>query len=166
MKAEQATKDSWQNTKMLESKALLQFERTFSLEEYQRIKLGLIPQVMEDKWFIYLEDDWLYFHRSWTGFCNFQLHIEPADDAYKVIEVWVNRDIEQYKNTDDNYDTKLLIFLIDRLLLGKDVSFPFPNELRPEDQWIYKHHIVGYGRSNDEEAYQSIKPSKEGSECG
>lgn len=122
---------------------------------------NIIPEVMEDKWFIYLENNWLYFHRSWTGFCIYQLSIEPVTDGYKVVESWVNRDKEQYGNTDDTYDLALMTFLIDRLLLGKGVSFPFPSELQPENRFFYMFSMVGYGRANDEEAHQSLKTNEE-----
>ena len=34
-----------------------------------QIRAGHIPEMMEDKWFIYWQDDRLFFHRSWTGYC-------------------------------------------------------------------------------------------------
>ena len=44
----------------------LVFTRSFTAEEYTCLSRGLIPEVMEDKWFIFMEADRLYFHRSWT----------------------------------------------------------------------------------------------------
>ena len=38
-----------------------------SEEEFEHIKRGIVPEEMEEKWFIYFEDDKLYFHRSWSG---------------------------------------------------------------------------------------------------
>lgn len=56
---------------------------------------------MEDHWFYYMEDDWLHIHRSWTGYCIFQIHFVHAENGYQTKEIWVNRDPEQYRNTDD-----------------------------------------------------------------
>jgi hypothetical protein len=39
----------------------------FDAEQFARLKEGLIPQTMEDKWFVYYEEPQLFFHRSWTG---------------------------------------------------------------------------------------------------
>jgi hypothetical protein len=59
MNPKQATRNSWKTEPIPELKTRLQLECNFSLEEFQRLKLGLIPEQMEDKWFIYLEGDWL-----------------------------------------------------------------------------------------------------------
>jgi len=63
--AESATRQSWPNIKPLpEQRAPLSIERTFTEEEYDLFRHGLIPEVMEDKWFIFLEDDVLYFQKT------------------------------------------------------------------------------------------------------
>jgi len=147
---ELATRGSWKIQPMPESKTSLHLDRFFSSEEYQRLRLGLIPQQMEDKWFIYLEDDWLCFHRSWTGVCIYQVQLKADAGGYQVAEAWVNRDPQQYKSTDDDYDATLLHYLIDRLLLAQDVPFPSPDHTPPDLKPIHQHHVVGYGRANDE----------------
>ena len=45
----------------------LRYDRTFTDEQFARIKIGTIPEQMEDKWFVYYEEPDLFFHRSWTG---------------------------------------------------------------------------------------------------
>lgn len=106
-------------------------DRTFSEDEYQHLQIGLIPQEMEDKWFIYFEDGWLFFHRSWTGYCIYQVRVEPCDPhelplafQYRIAEAWVSRDTSLYRFADDNYDRACLLFLIERSLLNYDVPFP------------------------------------------
>jgi len=39
----------------------------FYIEHIDKIKKGFIPKTMEDKWYIYSKDNWLFFHRAWTG---------------------------------------------------------------------------------------------------
>jgi len=41
---------------------------------------------MEDKWFIFLEDDWLYLHRSWTGTCVYKVQHHISGSGYPEIE--------------------------------------------------------------------------------
>ncbi len=94
MNPEKATRDSWKTQPIPELNTQLQLERTFTLKEYEHLSWGQIPQEMEDKWFTYLEDDWLYFHRSWTGFCIYQVSLKQIGDNYIVGEAWVNRDPE------------------------------------------------------------------------
>ncbi|MDY7080266.1 MAG: hypothetical protein SXV54_25570 [Chloroflexota bacterium] len=136
------------------SKTRLELDRTFSAEEYQRISMGLTPEQMEDKWFIYLKDNWLHLHRSWTGVCIYQLRLEPIGNDHRIAEAWGNRDPDQYRGADDEYDALLLAFLIDRLLLGKNVPFPAPDNLPSQDlEAVHRHHVVGYSRANDESVY-------------
>jgi hypothetical protein len=92
--------------------------------------LGAIPADMDDKWFVYFHDGWLHFHRSWTGFHIYALRLDGSPGGVRVTDSWVNRDPDQYSRTDTAYDRQLLRFLIDRLLLGKDVNAPFPPQER------------------------------------
>jgi hypothetical protein len=147
MEIEQATRDSWQSKPMPASKTRLELALSFSPEEYERLCWGLIPQQMEDKWFVYLEDDGLYFHRSWTGIYIYQVRLEASGDGYRVAETWANRDPEQHKNTDDDYDVRLLHYLINRLLLGKDAPFPACGHIPQDLKDVYQHHVVGYSRA-------------------
>ncbi|MCP4371370.1 MAG: hypothetical protein GY797_25120 [Deltaproteobacteria bacterium] len=143
-----ARSNSWDNRPMPDLKESLQINHTFSSEKFRRIKAGFIPKVMEDKWFIYYQDGWLYFHRGWTGICIYQLRIKRFGRLYKIVETWVNRDPDQNEQIDSEYDIELLKFLIDRLLLGKNVPFPFPPG---EASMLFQHGVVGDSRANDEE---------------
>ena len=142
---EKAQRNSWKTQSMPEKTARLPYSRVFSLEEYERISLGLIPQVMEDKWFIFMEENWLYLHRSWTGTCVYIVRLQQKEDKY-LSDALVNRDRKQYRETDINYDAAILNFLVENLLLGKSVPFPVPGNL-PEDtpKGLYQHHISGSG---------------------
>lgn len=119
MRKIRATRDTWKTRAIPDEKKNLAFTRTYSPAEYQRLQMGFIPDEMEDKWFIYMEKDWLYFHRSWTGICIYQVCLKRAKGGYEVIETWVNRDPEQYTNADDQRDIASLNLLIDRFLIGK-----------------------------------------------
>ncbi len=41
--------------------------RIWTEDEMSVIRHGYIPWVMDEKWFIFLEQDRLFAHRSWTG---------------------------------------------------------------------------------------------------
>jgi hypothetical protein len=69
----------------------LSFEREFVKEEYERLCFGLIPRSMDDRWFIFLEDDWLYFFRSWLLTFAYAVRIEQAGEKYRVAESWVSK---------------------------------------------------------------------------
>ncbi|MBN3894455.1 MAG: hypothetical protein HWQ41_04030 [Nostoc sp. NOS(2021)] len=88
-------------------------EKLYSQEEFDRIAAGVIPEQMEDKWFIFYEAPWLYLHRSWTGFCIFKVRFEVVGESVKIAEVHVNRDPAQQMNTDDERDASMLGILLD-----------------------------------------------------
>ena len=112
------TSRSWKTNPMPSESKLFDLELALSAEEYRKTQLGFVPEEMEDKWFIYFEDGWLNFHRSWTGNRIYRLRFEPSGDGYEVIEAWVNRSTAEYKFTDDENDRRIVRSLIDVILLG------------------------------------------------
>ena len=63
-----ATSSSWNNLESMPKESILtECSIKYSKEEFEQIKRGIVPEEMEEKWFIYFEDDKLYFHRSWSG---------------------------------------------------------------------------------------------------
>ena len=90
----------------------------------ESIRRGVVPQQMEDKWFIYWQHDTLFFHRSWTGNCIYVVRFVAEGDTARMVEAKVNRDTEQYTETDDEADVQLISYLVDVLLLRRDAGFP------------------------------------------
>src|ERR1700679_1045445 len=103
-----ATRSSWKTLSPPKSCEPLLFEGTFSDGEYQLIRKGVIPKAMEDKWFIFLENDSLHFHRSWTGAEIYCIRLQQAGEVWRVSDSWVNRDPEQYRGSDLAYERELL----------------------------------------------------------
>ena len=109
-----ATPDSWKHLPAPDQREPLNFQARYSADEYASLQAGSIPREMEDKWFIYLHDGWLRLHRSWTGNWIYALRLEQDGNDWIVTDSWVNRDPEQYRITDGDYDRQLL----ERLLQG------------------------------------------------
>lgn len=117
-----ATRTRWKTEPMPNTPGTtvkLAFERSFTSQEYAHLSNGFIPKSMDDKWFIFMEGDWLYFHRSWSGFCIYQIRFKPNGDGYIVAEVVANRNKEQYGETSNETDSSMLVYLIDKLLLRR-----------------------------------------------
>ena len=108
-------KSAWKTVEMPDKTEHFTIERSFTSHEIQLIKEGHKPKEMEDKWFMYYEDDKLYIHRSWTGFC---IYIVSGFDG--ILNVTVNRDPEQYKETDIESDIIQLNILLNSLTKEKD----------------------------------------------
>lgn len=101
-------------------RVLILFDRRFTAEELEHVKLGVIPQEMEDHWSIFFEKGWLYFVRSWTGYCIYKVRVEQKNDTARITEGWVSRDPRQYGSTDAKYDSELLAEVIERVLLNPE----------------------------------------------
>lgn len=118
-----ARPDSWKTVEMPATIASLSLNQAYTAEEFSIIACGFVPKEMEDKWFVFMQDNTLFFHRSWTGFCIYKVVFEQNNAEYVVREAFVNRDLKQYKRTDNNYDSVILSCLIDDFLLHKGVLF-------------------------------------------
>ena len=141
---ETARPDSWKTTPMPKDVVSLDYSAAFSREEFEKISCGFIPKTMEDKWFIFLEDRILSLHRSWSGHCIYQVEFGCDGPNYSVRRAVVNRAPEEYRQTDDDYDSQLLRFLVNNLLLGKKEPLPVPSQLPPKvPKGVYQHHVAG-----------------------
>lgn len=94
----------WRTYPMPESHDSFTLERSFTSEQMNILRKGHIPEEMEDKWFWYMEDNFLYAYRSWTGFCIYCIEFSQ-NGQHKVT---VNRDNEQYGCTSIDEDRKIL----------------------------------------------------------
>jgi ADP-ribosylglycohydrolase len=136
MQRETATKETWKNTPIGNPKRIA-IDLKFTEQQFSELTMGLIPEEMEDKWFIYYEDSWLYFHRSWTGFGIFKAQLHKELHGYSIKEFWVERNLKVYSNEDDDADIESFTFLIARGLLGIDISRIAPNiKINPEPDAI------------------------------
>lgn len=126
-----ATAISWKHLPAPAERENLAFEASYSSEEFSLIQEGFLPKDMEDKWFIYYDDGWLRFHRSWTGTFIYAVKFEAMSDGVRAVESWANRDSEQYRWKNIEYDRQSVRYVIDRLLLKKDTKPPkVPTEYR------------------------------------
>ena len=123
-----------------QSGVALPFTQTYSDDQFKTICRGLLPGAMEDKWFIFFEDSFLYLHRSWTGLPVYRVELTQIDDGFQVKEA-----LSAIGNTDAGemeYEAELLDFLIGAILLGENRSFPKSAKIQ-KDGGVFQHHIVG-----------------------
>jgi hypothetical protein len=132
----------WKTEPLPSKRSTIRLGRTFSLKEMEHIGRGLVPEQMEDKWFIYWQEDTLYFHRSWTGVCIYTVQFTVEGDKYRMIEADVNRDPEQYQETSEEIDAAMISYLIDILLLDQESVFP-GSEQSPDAQVLMKWSQIG-----------------------
>jgi len=119
-----ALRGDWPLQPMPAQHARLAVNRVYPAEELAQIRLGRIPQTMEDRWVIVYEAGRLSLHRSWTGFCIYRARFTPQAGGYALTDATVNRDPEQYTGQDAADDARRLLQLIDALLLQRSSPVP------------------------------------------
>lgn len=127
-----AKKSDWRTEPLPAEHATIELNRSFTSHEMQKIQAGLVPEEMEDKWFIYWSENTLHFHRSWTGNCIFVVRFAKDGDSFRMVQADVNRDPRQWKDTSDSHDAAMISHLIDVLLLKRPSEFPGGDHAMPE----------------------------------
>ena len=112
------TKSDWKIKPITNSADKIDLRLTFTNSDFEKIRQGFKPKDMDDRWFIYSEDLWVNFHRSWMGDCIFRVRFDKtADDTYTTVECWVERNEKIYGIKDDNENRRIIEQIIkDRLL--------------------------------------------------
>lgn len=139
-----ATSASWKRLPPPTEREDLGLTALLTDADAEQMMRGLVPGQMEDKWFIYFDSGWLFFHRSWTGALIYALRLDGSPAGVRVVESWVNRNPQQHSGTDIEYDRKLVHFLIDAFLLKKSgVRFPMPAIHQDAPKGVVQHNYVG-----------------------
>ena len=108
-----ADRSSWKNSPPPSERQGFEVAWNFSAEIGQRIMAGHVPEGMDDRWFILMEDGWLLFHRSWSGHCIFGLKVDDQPDRVSITEGWVSRKAVEYSSVDIQKDVELARTLLD-----------------------------------------------------
>ena len=112
-----ATRSDWKTTPLPALHSTIALDRRLSDADMRRLRFGIIPQQMEDKWFAFLEGNELFLHRSWTGYCVYVLHLVKRANGMHAVAVDVNRDSEQYRGGPAAMEAAKLGGLVEHLLL-------------------------------------------------
>ena len=97
-------KNDWKIVDMPETYEAAKIDRSLSGQEYQALICGFIPRDMDDRWFLYVQDNWVYLHRSWTGHCIFKLKLEVSPSNVMLTDIHINRDPDQYRSVNTEAD--------------------------------------------------------------
>ena len=108
-----AKREDWAIQPMPAISASISVEKFYSQNEFDQLSAGVIPETMEDKWFVFYESPWLYLHRSWTGLFVFKVRFEPMAGGMAIAEALVNRDPHQYTETEREHAIAMLGTLLD-----------------------------------------------------
>ena len=64
------------------------------------IRYGHMPDAMEDHWYMYCDDNAIHYLRSWTGFHIFEAHYKKCGDEYRITELRINNNPNEYRLSD------------------------------------------------------------------
>ena len=95
----------------------LPYERFFYDSEAKKILEGFKPRDMDDKWFIYAQDGWVYFIRSWQGKYIFGLKLDGSPAGVRITNCWVNANKEEYNSQSQEAEIALINNIIESHLL-------------------------------------------------
>lgn len=94
-----ATADSW-TTRPLERFVTVPQDFYLSASRMDTVRLGHIPDAMEDHWFMYCDDRAIRYYRSWTGICFVEALYEKSDDEYRITELRINDNPKEHRLVD------------------------------------------------------------------
>lgn len=107
------TKSEWKTKPLPSQPRDLGYERFLLDADAERLLSGIRPLGMDDRWFVYSEDGWVYFVRSWTGHHIFGLKLHPTPTGGSiVIESWANDDPREFNSPGDEENRKTIDSLL------------------------------------------------------
>ncbi len=119
-------KTDWMTMEMPEAYEVFSFEYPLAGSDIELLKMGILPVGPKDDWFVYSEDNKLYIHRSRTGYC---IYIITIKEPMAALEVCVNRNPEQYMETDYRKDARYLTVLLNLFVGQKRIASAKQNAL-------------------------------------
>ena len=97
---------------------------------------------MEDKWDIFLFDQWFYFARSWTGELVFRAEVRFTGTQAIVSNVEADAKLA----SSGDLAVRQVDFLIKSHLLGEELPHPLPPDLPDDPLQIAAYSLSWYGR--------------------
>jgi hypothetical protein len=91
-----------------------------SPSEFKIFDDGIFATDMDSKWNVFVLDSILYLARSWTNICIYKVFAQQEDEKVTLSDFQVNRNENQYRSKDIEYDTVLLKKLLQMFLQRED----------------------------------------------
>ena len=99
-----------------------QLDIEISTSEFKTFEDGIFSRSMEERWNVFVLRDIIYLARSWTNFCIYKVFIKRLAKNVILSNFQVNRNDDQYKSSDIDYDTVLLKELL-QMFLQREADF-------------------------------------------
>lgn len=90
-------------------------------QELEVLSKGIFARAMEDKWNLFVIDEFLYLSRSWTGYCIYKVSIKKRVRGATLQELKVSRNYEQYTSKDLKVDIDRFKRILQSFLKREDL---------------------------------------------
>lgn len=114
-KSKTATLNDWKTESMPNnSEDVSEVTMNFMIpsEPMKIIQKGHIPESQEDHWFMYCDEEYIRYFRSWTGMCSFEAHYIKEGEDYLIDKLRINRNLAEFGVNGDEAGTALFRYLI------------------------------------------------------
>lgn len=91
--------------------------RVWTEAEMASIRRGYVPHMMEEKWFIFMEGNRLFAHRSWTGLGVYEATFAATEGGYVIESAVVTGDENARQRDSEEVESRTLERLISGHLL-------------------------------------------------
>ena len=90
----------------------MSFDFRIPAEAMKVIRKGHIPEAQEDHWFMYCDDEYIRYYRSWTGMCAFEAHYKKDGVDYLVDHLKMNHALAEFGVNGDEAGAALFCYLV------------------------------------------------------
>lgn len=106
-KDKKANADSWKCTPFSKCKKI-DCNIVLTKKEFEILSMGHIPEVMEDHWFMFCDENSINYFRSWTGIQIFKGYYKLEENSYIIYALEINDNKDEYNET--NINSSLILF--------------------------------------------------------
>ena len=108
-----ATEKSWNIQPMPDRDiTTLQVNIPISFHNMLFIKRGHIPETQDDNWFMYCDENYIRYYRSWSGICSYAAHYRWEEDHWLIDELTINHALAKFGVNGDESGLYLFRYLL------------------------------------------------------
>ena len=103
-----ASRNSWKTKPLTDPQPIPAPDRVWTDKEMGAIRRGYVPHMMEEKWFIFMEANRLFAHRSWTGIGIYEATFTSTAGGYVIESAVVTGDDTKHLRSSDEAESATL----------------------------------------------------------
>ncbi len=132
-----ARRGSWKAEPLTVPEPIPAPARVWTDDEMGAIRRGYVPHIMDEKWFIFMEGNRLFAHRSWTSLGVYEATFAPAEGGYVIESAVVTGDETEYRRSSDEDESLTLEVLIISHLLRESLTEEHLACFDPHTAWEF-----------------------------